>query len=191
MIAVEDTVLVLLAAGLSQRFGDAPKLHQPLLNRPLGMHAAVTLAALPFREQVAVVDDDPLSYDTLGFRMIANPDPAQGMASSLRLGVAHAKAQGASAVLVALADMPCVTATHVLRLFDAATGPDTVVASSDGHAATPPALFGRGRFEALLALEGENGARDLIRAGRHVVTDAADLVDVDTPAELARLRGMV
>jgi molybdenum cofactor cytidylyltransferase len=43
----------------------------------------------------------------------------------------------------------------------------------------------------LLALEGEAGARDLIRAGRHVVTTPAELIDVDTPEELARLRAQV
>ena len=57
MIAVEDTVLVLLAAGKSERFGGTgSKLDQEFLARPLGLHVAVALSAMPFWERVAVVD---------------------------------------------------------------------------------------------------------------------------------------
>ncbi|MEI9926461.1 MAG: NTP transferase domain-containing protein [Sphingomonas sp.] len=84
--------------------------------------------------------------------------------------------------------MPRVTAAHVYRLFDAFDGPEAVVASSDGVRSGPPALFGSGRFEALLALEGDQGARDLIRGGHHVVTNPDELVDVDTQEDLAALR---
>lgn len=192
-IRVDKTVLVLLAAGMSQRFGETAKLHEDFLNRPLGIHVAVALQKMPFLERVAIVDAQPLPYGELGYRVIENRAPQQGMASSLHLGVAHAKECGADAVLIALADMPRVTAAHVYRLFDATegTGLGAVVASSDGHAPKPPALFGRDRFDFLLALEGVTGARDLVRAGRHVVTSPAELIDVDTPADLERLRGLV
>ena len=56
MIAVEDCVLVLLAAGRSRRMGDiGSKLDAPFLGRPLGLHVAVALEDMPFRERVAVV----------------------------------------------------------------------------------------------------------------------------------------
>ena len=188
-LEVERTILVLLAAGRSERFGDGgSKLDQPLLGRPLGLHVAVTLADMPFRERIAVVARAELNYGQHGFRTVINEDPARGMASSIRLGVACAQALGADAVLIALADMPRVTAAHVRCLFDASDGPDSVVASSDGVAAKPPALFGRARFDGLLQLDGSGGARALIRSGRHVVAGAGELVDIDTPDELARLR---
>jgi molybdenum cofactor cytidylyltransferase len=91
-------------------------------------------------------------------------------------------------VLVALADMPRLTAAHLYRMMDAANGPDTVVASSDGVQPGPPALFGKDRFDELMALEGDQGARDLIKRGRHVVTSPAELVDVDTQQDLHELR---
>jgi len=90
--------------------------------------------------------------------------------------------------LIALADMPRVTATQIHRLFEAQHGPDTVVASSDGVRPKPPVLFGRGRFDALEALAGDTGARDMILAGRHVVASPDELIDVDTEEELAELR---
>lgn len=191
-LAVEDTVLVLLAAGRSQRFGDiGSKLDEIFLGQPLGLHVAVTLESMAFRERIAVVDRADLDYGAYRFRVVRNEAAGEGLASSVRLGVACAKEQGAGAVLIALADMPRVTATHILRLFDASTGPDSVVASSDGADPRPPALFGAGQFDFLQSLDGDTGARDLVRAGRHVVTSPAELLDVDTPEDLERLRALV
>ena len=191
MIAVEKTILILLAAGQSTRFGDQDKLDELFLAKPLGLHVAVALEDMPFQERVAVVDSCRIDFGHHGFRVIRNAHATQGMASSLRIGVAYAEERGADAVLVALADMPRVTAAHIYRLFDASTGPESVVASSDGQDPKPPALFGRERFDFLLSLEGAMGARDLVRAGRHVVTAPAELIDVDTPADLERLRALV
>jgi molybdenum cofactor cytidylyltransferase len=193
VIAAEDVVLVLLAAGKSARFGDiGSKLDAPFLTRPLGLHVAVALAAIPFRERVTVVSPRcAIDYAPHGFHVVNNDDAVGDMASSVRLGVACAQARGAKAVLLALADMPRVTASHVYRLLDAADSADAVVASSDGVGPKPPALFAQAHFATLCALTGDQGARDLIRAGRHVVTNAAELIDVDTPEELERLRELV
>jgi len=192
MIAVERSVLVLLAAGRSTRFGDVgSKLDEQFLARPLGLHVAVALEDMPFRERVAIVNTCKLDYARHGFRVIRNETPHSDMASSVRLGVERAKDCDADAVLLALADMPRVTATHIYRIFDAADSSDAVVASSDGVKPKPPALFGRDRFDELLALAGNQGARDMIRAGRHVVTTPAELIDVDTPEELEQLRALV
>ncbi len=191
MIAAEDTVLVLLAAGRSQRFGAENKLEQDFLGLPLGLHVATALEAMPFRERIAVTDGSDLDYEGRHFRVVHNHDPARGMAWSLRLGIACAQERGAQAVAVALADMPRVTAAHVYRLLDAAEGDQAVVVSSDGTRPMPPGVFGQGRFDFLMALEGDQGARDLVRAGRHVVTSPAELIDIDTPEDLERLRAMV
>jgi molybdenum cofactor cytidylyltransferase len=191
MTRAEDTVLVLLAAGQSARFGAANKLEQDFLGTPLGLHVATALAAVPFRERIAVTDDCDLDYASRQFRIVHNDAPDRGMAHSLGLGIAAAKAQGAEAVVIALADMPRVTAAHIHRLLDAAQGDDAVVVSSDGTQPMPPGVFGKARFDFLMALEGDQGARDLVRAGRHVVTSPAELIDIDTPDDLERLRALV
>ncbi len=192
MLRVKDTALVLLAAGSGTRFGDiGSKLNAPFLGRPLGLHVVTALEDLPFRDRVAVTGRASVDYAAHGFRVVANDDPSLGMARSIALGVAHARQAGAAAVLIALADMPRVTAAHIHRLFDASTDADTVVASSDGRDPKPPALFGQARFDHLTTLDGDEGARALVRAGRHVVASPAELIDVDTPEDLERLRGMV
>lgn len=192
MIAAEDCVLVLLAAGRSERMGDiGSKLDQPFLNRPLGLHVAIALEDMPFKHRVAVTAGTRCDYASHGFTVVENDDPAVGMAVSVKRGVAFAKSVGAEAVVIALADMPRVTASHIYRLLNAADSSDAVVASSDGHSPKPPAVFGRDQFDFLLTLEGDAGARDLVRAGRHVVTTPAELIDVDTPEELEALRQLV
>jgi molybdenum cofactor cytidylyltransferase len=191
MIAVEDTVLVLLAAGQSVRFGPENKLEQDFLGKPLGLHVATALEMMPFRERIAVTDGCTIDYASSHFRVVHNDAPDRGMSWSVHLGIACAKEQGAAAVAIALADMPRVTAAHLYRLLDAADGSDAVVVSSDGVAPMPPGVFGNGRFDFLMNLEGDHGARDLVRAGRHVITSPAELIDIDTPEDLERLRELV
>lgn len=187
MLTPENTALVLLAAGRSRRF-DGDKLVEPFLDKPLAYHVVTALENVPFLMRIAVVSETSLDFAALGYCVETNPDPWLGQARSLSHGVAVAQAAGAAAVLVALADMPRVTATHVYRVFDAARGADTIVASSDGTRPSPPALFGSGLFDDLLRLEGDEGARQLIKRGHHVVTSPAELVDIDTRMDLKKLR---
>lgn len=189
MVEPGQVALVLLAAGRSRRF-DGDKLSEAFLDKPLAYHVVTALENIPFAARIAIVSDTRLDFGERGYRVIENPDPSLGQARSLCHGVAAARELGCAYVLVALADMPRVTAAHVYRLFDAANGPDTIVASSDGIRPMPPALFGSGRFDELLDLQGDEGARALIKSGRHVVTTPAELVDIDTRADLEDLRAL-
>ncbi len=188
MLAPERTALILLAAGRSLRFANADKLAEPFLEKPLAYHVVTAFENIPFLARIAIVSGTSLDFAARGYRVEENRDPSRGQARSLCQGVTVAREAGADAVLVALADMPRVTAAHVYRMFDAADGADTIVASSDGRQPRPPALFGGNRFADLLDLEGDEGARALIRRGHHVVTSPAELVDVDTREDLEELR---
>ncbi|MES2097938.1 MAG: nucleotidyltransferase family protein [Pseudomonadota bacterium] len=187
MIAPETTALILLAAGKSVRFGSSNKLNEPFLGQPLGMHVVTAFEAIPFAKRIAVRDGVKIDYAARGYDIVHNDDADAGMSLSIRLGVEAARGPGIEAVIVALADMPRVTAGHIYHLYDAENGPNSVVASSDGINPKPPALFGAGRFDDLIALNGDAGARDLIMAGRHVVTSADELIDVDTQEEFEAL----
>ncbi|MBN8809487.1 MAG: nucleotidyltransferase family protein [Sphingomonas sp.] len=187
MIVPENTALVLLAAGKSERFGLSDKLTEMFLGQPLGLHVVTALEAVPFAKRIVVKDGVKLDYAARGYEVVHNFAPEQGLSLSVRLGIQAARGEGVDAVLIALADMPRITATQIHRLFEAEHGPDTVVASSDGISPKPPALFGRGRFDALEAMQGDTGARDMVLAGRHVVTTPDELIDVDTQEELEEL----
>lgn len=187
MIRAERTALVLLAAGRSRRFGDVDKLTVPWLGRPLGLHVVVALETVPFCTRIGVVADTALDLASCGYSVVTNDDPAAGLGRSLRLGVEAAAQHDPDAVVIALADMPRVTATQIYRLLDDADGDEAIVASSDGVVPRPPVLFGRAHFPALLAAQGDMGARDLVRRGHHIVVPPAELIDIDTPEDLDKL----
>jgi molybdenum cofactor cytidylyltransferase len=191
MIVAEDVVLILLAAGKSERFGISNKLEVDFLGAPLGFHVVTALEDMPFRDRLVVTDGCQLDFASRGYCVIHNDDPNAGMSRSVKLGVKHAQDSGAAAVLIALADMPRLTTAHIYRLLDAADSADAVVASSDGVKPSPPVVFGHAQFDFLMTLDGDAGARDLVRAGRHVVTSPAELIDIDTPEDLAALQALV
>jgi len=188
MIAPDRVALVLLAAGHSRRFDDGDKLAERFLDKPLAFHVVTALEAVPFLTRIAVVSNTTLDFAARGYEVVDNPDPSLGQARSLCYGVTAAQAAGADAVLVALADMPRVTAGHIYRLLDGYDGPGVIVASSDGVQPMPPVLIGKDRFAELMMLEGDQGARDLIKGGHHVVAGPAELVDIDTQEDLRELR---
>jgi molybdenum cofactor cytidylyltransferase len=175
---------LLLAAGRGSRFG-GDKLRTELDGVPLFHHAARTMAAVDLAWRFAVIAG---GSPPPGFDPVVNRDPAAGQGRSLALGVTVARQAGADAVLVMLADMPCVSEAHLRRLLDRHLGSDTLVTSGDGVTRMPPALFGRRWFPALEALTGDQGARDLIGRAELVEAGAAELGDIDRPADLAALR---
>jgi molybdenum cofactor cytidylyltransferase len=189
MIAAQNTALVLLAAGSSERFGMVDKLLEPFLGRPLVLHVTTALAKMPFAERIVVNGGTELDFAVLGYHVVHNERPDLGMMHSARLGIDLLRDSAIEAALFAMADMPRVTASHIYNMLDVADGPDAV-ASSNGINPCPPVLFGADQFEALRALDGADGARELVRSGKHVVASPAELIDIDTPEDLARLRGL-
>jgi molybdenum cofactor cytidylyltransferase len=143
-----------------------------------GVHAAETRAALP--------------RDT---RLLVNPDPSRGQLSSLKIALRElASAEPpVDAALVALVDHPAVRGETLVRLRDASASRAIVVPRHRGRRGHP-VVFARALFEELLEAPDALGARTVVRrdAARVLELDVDDpgvLVDVDTPAELARFRG--
>ena len=122
-----------------------------------------------------------------GFESVINSEPERGMSHSLSLGMAAARAYQPQAVLVALADMPRISEAHIRHLIAAAGKRHAIVASSESDTAMPPALFGAAHFDALETQSGDRGARALLRSARLVQAAPGELIDIDTPDDLARL----
>lgn len=183
MIRPDAVAVVLLAAGLSSRFGPRNKLAVPLDGFALGLHAARMLGTLPFARKIAVTAANGPDFARFGFTAIVNPDPAAGQSGSLRLGLAEARIVRPQAVLVALADMPFVPIAHIHALLDC-FGEHAVVASTDGQRSSPPALFAASLFPILEGLSGDTGARALLRDAHLVSASPSQLTDIDTPLDL-------
>jgi len=188
---------VLLAAGGSSRLGRPKQLVRRRL-KPLLLHALDAARGVPIsdNEIVVVLGADTLRLRSLlrrrspAVRVAANPRWATGLASSLRAGLAAAP-RGVSAALVLLVDQPNVNAAALRRLLAAWRRRPTVPAAShySGHAGVP-AVLPRRLWRALGALDGDAGARALLRGSDTVifVTMPEAELDVDTTADLARLR---
>jgi molybdenum cofactor cytidylyltransferase len=190
-MACAELACVLLAAGAGARFG-GNKLEAMLDGRMLGLHAAATLGGLGFGRRIAVSRADTPALNAAlaaaGFEVVVNAAPDLGLSASLKLGVEAVLPCEAKGLLLALADMPFVTSAHLDALCTAfeGAGQARTVASAASGVPMPPAIFPRAAWPALLAIEGDRGARALLGDAIRVAGDPAMLADIDTPDDLAR-----
>jgi molybdenum cofactor cytidylyltransferase len=132
-----------------------------------------------------------------GVAEVFNPAFASGMASSLKAGIAALPAD-ADAVMVILGDMPAVRPTDIAEMiaaFDPVAGRGIVVPVYQGKRGHP-VLFGRAYWQAILAAEGDQGARQAIIDNSDAVCEVpvdhpGVLFDADTPEALAMLRALM
>ncbi|WP_417244592.1 nucleotidyltransferase family protein [Celeribacter sp.] len=180
---------LVLAAGQSRRFGAEDKLLASLNGRPLCSYAFETVAALELDRCFACVRSDVVAglAQAAGLEVLRVEGQPQ-QSDSLRRGLKAAQDCGATQVLVTLADMPFVPATHMANLFEMA-GYDAAASSFDTHR-LPPAVFPASRFAELLALTGDQGAGRVIQAlpePQILTLPEKALWDIDTAADLERV----
>lgn len=178
------TGVVLLAAGLSSRF-EGDKLSADFNGKPLCAWAAQACEAAGFAKRVIVVAERTcIQPDRSEWDVVLNPHPEEGLSSSIRAGVAAAAAK-CDRVVLALADMPFVTADHLRRLADE-TG--TVFTRQNDGRPGVPAGFPSRDFGRLLSLSGDRGAAAVAGNNAKIVEPSTPgmLSDVDTRADLVR-----
>lgn len=179
-----DIACILLAAGQGRRFGGG-KLCADLDGRPLGLHAASMLAGIPFGAHVAVSGPDAPDFGSAGFVTVTPDALAPALSASIAAGVRAIADRGFRGVLIALADMPRVPATHIRALLAQFDGEP--VATLVARRAQPPALFGHRHLADLTRLTGDRGAHSLLRHARNVELSGDAALDVDTQADLQGL----
>jgi molybdenum cofactor cytidylyltransferase len=122
---------------------------------------------------------------------VTAPDHAEGMAASLRAGLAALPATTAAA-LICLGDMPLVTGAMLDAIIAAHDAAASIVVPTHEGLRGNPVLWPRRYFEELAALSGDIGGRQLLalhaRAVRPVPLDHAVLQDFDTPKSLTDWR---
>lgn len=183
---------ILLAAGFGRRFdpaGTRNKLLEVLPDgRTVAWRSARTLAAaLP--DSVAVVrPGNPELAEELrrgGCRVVEAPDADAGMGVALRAGVAACP--DARGWVVALADMPWLPMELVRAVALTITAPDTIAAPWRDGQRGHPVGFGAAWREELLKLDGDEGARALLKeqpVTRILTDDDGAFRDIDTLADL-------
>lgn len=189
--------IVILAAGDSTRLG-TPKQLLPYEGKSLLRRAAETALASDCRPIMVVLGASAAQclaeLSGLPVSSVVNADWAEGMGSSLRLGLATLAAESPiplEAVIVMLCDQPLLKAEILDALVEAyATTSSPIVAAQYGEVVGVPALFHRSLFPELLSLSGAQGAKQILRRypdRTHTIAFSGGAIDIDTAADYARL----
>ncbi len=186
---------LILAGGAGRRFAGEDgrvKLLADLGGAPVIRRVAEAVAAAGFAEVVVVTGAEGASLRAalqgLSCRIVDASDWAEGMAASLRVGIA-ALARDARGVCVFLGDMPLVPIGLCGPLIAAAEAAGFAArARFEGQPGHPVALT-RAAFADLALLTGDAGAASLLRGRSDVAycdtVDRGALLDIDSPEDLA------
>jgi molybdenum cofactor cytidylyltransferase len=179
---------LVLAAGAGRRFGGVKQLAE-VDGRPLLEHAALAVAG--FSPRVVVLghaaEEIRAIVDLHGAEPALCADWEEGQSASLRCGIA---ALGdVDAAVVALADMPGVTAAAVEAVVLAWDGLAGAVRATYAGEPGHPVLLARELLDRAGELQGDVGFRALLDGARVINVEAghlADPADIDTREELGR-----
>ena len=194
MISSTKHIACILASGASSRFGQANKLLSAHKQQPLIAHSIANVSAAGFGRVFTIVPAQDKQLQRVcedgGAELIFNSDPQNGQSHSLILAARKALELNAESMLIALGDMPMVSAQHFIDLQKNLTE-DNLVVSSDGESYFgSPVLFSAVFFQQLLQLSGDQGAKKLIRVANNstsVCVSNDQLVDIDTQKTLQQL----
>lgn len=183
---------LVLAAGSSNRLG-TPKQLVPIDGRPLVRHVVEAANASSCDAVAVVVGAHARRIEEAigGLDVVTLPNARwiEGMASSIRVGVAWAAAQAFDAVMIVVADQLRITRDHLDALVLAHREGEVMAASRYCGVLGVPAVFPRSSYTSLMALAGDRGARDVLRAtpGVAEVAWGDGAFDLDVPADLSRI----
>jgi molybdenum cofactor cytidylyltransferase len=178
---------VILAAGASRRLGRPKQLVE--LGGETLLRRTVRAAQAGCAPVLVVVGSRAPEMEAhlagLALTIVANPEWEEGMAASLRCGIA-ALPPGTEAALFLVCDQLQVDGALVQRLLEAHRAhPGAVVACAYGGGRGIPSIFPARCFPALLELRGDRGARGMLHGDDVVVIPfPGGERDVDGPEDL-------
>jgi len=195
----KPTAGIILAAGLSTRFGKSKQL-MDLNGKP--MIAWVVDACLNSRlDKIVVVLGDNASHIASGLSAkygnrrittIINPQYQEGMSRSLRAGLLNVMRTYPS-VMFLLGDQPLVDSNLIDRLLTGfwESEKDICVPVHMGRRGNPT-LFSRRFYDQLLKVSGDTGAREIIQAHPKAllsveIEDPLPFFDIDTETDMETL----
>ena len=185
---------LLLAAGISRRFGTNKLLHEIGPDAMPMVRISLERLLPAVDEVVALVSPaQPMVSQALagcGVRVLPVADSAAGQGHTLKAGVCATP--HAAGWVIMLGDMPAIAPSTVLAVASALRQGVSLVAPACRGRRGHPVGFSSRWYEALAHCSGDQGARQLLLDHAdelHAIAtdDRACLVDVDTPSDLAVL----
>jgi molybdenum cofactor cytidylyltransferase len=189
---------IILAAGRSTRMGGPNKLLAELSGKPLVRIVAEQAIASKAKDVIVVTGHQAQLVEQalagLKLKFVRNPDFAQGLATSVKAGIA-AVSEEADGAVICLGDMPMISSQLVDHLIDA-FAPDRgnlIAVPVSGGRRGNPVLWSRRFFNELMTLDGDIGARHLIAKHNEAVAEVpvegdGAFLDIDTPQGLEAAR---
>jgi molybdenum cofactor cytidylyltransferase len=192
--------IIILAAGDSSRLG-APKQLLKLRNGTFISHVVTEAVKIPNAATIVVTGS---SNETVEQELAAdsvlvcfNPAWEQGMSSSIRVGILALKERFSeiSCCIIAVCDQPFISTAVFLNLINEHehTGFGIVASTYAGTAGTP-VLLSKSYFDELLLLEGQDGAKKILKdheANVAFIPFSSGEVDVDTVEDYDRLKASI
>jgi len=202
----QKIALLLMAAGSSSRLGqpkqlveitETQKLPRSLLHRQVTMMDnicsstnAKAYCVLGFESETMITHIGNCT-SAQHLTLIDNADWSQGLSSSIAKGV-NSLGCDVSAVLVFLVDQWQLSFEDLTTLIEQwKKHPECIHVASLNDSFSPPVIFPRRFFKELVELNGDEGAKKVIRDNiKHVKTIEmpAAFVDLDTPEQLIYLK---
>jgi molybdenum cofactor cytidylyltransferase len=176
---------VILAAGFSRRLGRA-KQSVEFAGEMLVERAVRVAREAGLMQVIVVVNREAGFCEVLqgrGCVIVLNELAEEGMASSIRRGVSAAVTLRASGVVLMTCDQVELEVGHLQGLL---VNPGRIAGSGYAGRVGIPAYFPAAAFGDLLVLQGDTGAKELLK-GERVVVEERLAVDVDTEEDLAKL----
>ncbi len=195
--------LIYMASGFGKRYG-TNKLITEFQGEPLYLHGLLSL-----QKAAKLLEEDKIqcklflisqyervlsgSFDSVPeAERIFNEDSDQGITASLKLGTEVSR-KDTDAFLYFVADQPCMrgeTIAEFVRGF-LKSGKGIGCVCAKGHRGSPN-LFSRKYKTELLALEGDQGGRQIMQKHPEDIwmmeVDERELRDIDQPSDLRQLR---
>lgn len=159
---------IYLAAGSSRRFG-YDKLSFPFKGKPIGAHALSTALNSKLHSVSVVTKGGHIRWLTPFLtnekcRQIICDKAYLGQSESIKCGLHAAEAYNAEAMMILLADQPCIKVNLINQLIDTFISEKNAlfVAFRYEHIICPPILMSRKMFQGLYQLKGDQGAKSLL-----------------------------
>jgi molybdenum cofactor cytidylyltransferase len=190
--------ILLLAAGKSERLG-SPKQLLVYKGKTLLRHAVDTAIATGLRPVIVVLGANSSLFEKelnaiKGIEVVVNEMWQEGMASSIHCGLEAAMNNDSSidGTIIMVCDQPFADPELLKKLLKTQyeTGKPIVASRYNEHIGVP-AFFHKSYFEQLLQLNGDSGARKIIKENS---TDVATIeftkgmIDIDTKEDYENLR---
>ncbi|HEV2577869.1 MAG TPA: nucleotidyltransferase family protein [Acidobacteriaceae bacterium] len=179
---------VVLAAGASRRLG-RPK-QNIVLDRETLLQRTVRLSREAGLSPVFVVVRKETEYAEIApspnLIVVVNHEAEEGIASSIRSGIAAAARYDLAGTVMLACDQPALRATHLRAL---AEDQQRLSASAYAGSLGVPAYFPVSLFSSLLQLHGDTGARSLLKNAHAIEAEELSL-DIDTEDDLGIARAL-